>query len=55
MGTLHSTTNHTGIEINSITLGEPIETDNGYAWDDSRLPDGQLDTDGNLVEVAVEG
>lgn len=56
MGTLHSLTNHTGIDINGVTLGEPIETDGDpatYEWDDSRLPEGWLDENGDL-EVPSE-
>jgi len=56
MGTLRSTFNHTGMEVNGILLGEPARDvdDNSvgeYRWDDGRLPSGEISVDG---EIAVD-
>jgi len=56
MGTLTSTFNHTGMEVNGILLGEPARDvdDNSvgeYRWDDGRFPSGEISVDG---EIAVD-
>ena len=66
MGTLRSSTDHSGNEFNGITLGVPAAYLNGepcpvgqvpdeYLWDDSRLPTGTIDADGNLVVDSLPG
>lgn len=68
MGTLRSKTNHGGLTVNGILLGEPViltadaqqlrpgDTMDAawFSWDDSALPTGVLDADGNVTidEVA---
>jgi len=56
MGTLRSMSDHTGLIVNGITLGQPArdvdEKDNPvgeYRWDDSRLPNGVIEDDGSLT------
>jgi hypothetical protein len=56
MGTLRSETNHTGLMVYGITLGQPARDmdDNGepvgeYRWDDSRLPNGVVEDDGTIT------
>jgi len=56
MGTLRSTFNHTGMEVNGILLGEPardVDDDNDpvgeYRWDDSRLPNGHINKAGTIT------
>ena len=47
MGTLISTTDHTGLEVNRVLLGSPVVTEDEvpvYSWDDSMLPNGTIDT-----------
>jgi hypothetical protein len=55
MGTLRSASDCTGMKVNMITLGEPArdlddnnEPIGGYRWDDSRLPNGVIDGNGNI-------
>lgn len=62
MGTLRSSTNHSGMEVNGITLGEPAsDTDANdkpvgkYCWDDSRLPTGEISNDGTITTDDMEG
>jgi hypothetical protein len=57
MGTLRSTTDHTGMLVHGIALGEPVlDTDENekpfggeYCWDDSRLPNGVIEDDGTIT------
>jgi hypothetical protein len=56
MGTLRSASDCTGMEVNQITLGEPTftdEIDEGvaalFAWDDSRIPNGEITNDGEII------
>lgn len=56
MGTIRSNTDHSGMLVNGITLGDPARDvdDNGepvgdYRWDDSRLPSGVIEGDGTLT------
>jgi hypothetical protein len=54
MGALTSSTNWEGHNLNGVVLGQPVETDDGYVWDDSRIPSGVIDDDGNIVADDVE-
>jgi hypothetical protein len=63
MGTLRSATNHTGLIVNGITLGDPArDTDDDgepspnseYRWDDSRIPSGTLDEQGEIMLDELE-
>jgi hypothetical protein len=61
MGTLRSTYDHTGMQVNGITLGEPARDVNEneelvgeYRWDDSRLPNGEIEIDGTVRLDEVE-
>ena len=52
MGTLKSTTDHTGLEVNGILLGMPNECTCEppyFSWDDSALPNGTIDADGIIT------
>ena len=52
MGTLKSTTDHTGLEVNGVLLGWANEIEGDvitYAWDDSMLPNGTIDADGIIT------
>lgn len=49
MGTLRSLTDHSGLVINGILLGQPAEQDGMYVWDDSSLPNGELDENGIII------
>jgi hypothetical protein len=56
MGTLRSASDCSGMEVNGITLGDPTFTDEIdvkaaalFAWDDSRLPDGEIADDGEII------
>jgi hypothetical protein len=58
MGTLRSQTNHAGMQVSGITLGEAArEIDNNgqaikssdYRWDDARLPNGLIEDDGTVT------
>jgi hypothetical protein len=56
MGTLRSASDCRGMEVNAIILGEFIFTDEIdkkaaalFAWDDSRLPDGEIADDGEII------
>jgi hypothetical protein len=56
MGTLRSTTDHTGMVVNKITLGDPVRDVDAdgqpvgeYRWDDSRLPNGVIEDDGSVT------
>jgi hypothetical protein len=56
MGTLRSLTDHSGMTVNGILLGSPVELDDDpltFEWDDHRIPSGEIDADGNItVDVA---
>jgi hypothetical protein len=63
MGTLRSTTDHTGLQVNGVTLGQPARDtdddgdplpDSEYRWDDSRLPSGTLDEHGEITLDELE-
>ena len=46
MGQVTSTTNWAGYMCGAIMLGVPVEDGNGnYLWDDSSLPDGNVEAD----------
>jgi hypothetical protein len=52
MGTLRSTADHSGLTVNGVLLGEPVEIDGNpetYEWDDSAFPNGEIDADGNVT------
>jgi hypothetical protein len=56
MGKMRSTTDHTGMEVNGITLGQPARHVNEndepvgeYRWDDSRLPSGVITDEGEII------
>jgi hypothetical protein len=52
MGTLRSTTDHSGLTVNGVLLGEPVEIDGNpetYEWDDSAFPNGEIDADGSII------
>lgn len=61
MGTLRSTTNHAGLQVGKITLGDPAPYTDGqpsgpdsipdqFLWDDGMLPNGTINTDGLVVQ-----
>jgi hypothetical protein len=61
MGTLRSMTDHIGLMVNGITLGEPArdvddndEPVDEYRWDDSRLPSGVISDDGEITVDEVD-
>jgi len=61
MGTLRSASDCTGMEVNGITLGEPTFIDEIdekaaalFAWDDSRLPAGEIASDGEIIVDEME-
>jgi hypothetical protein len=52
MGTLRSTTDHSGLVVNGVILGEPVEIDGNpetYEWDHSAFPNGEIDADGSII------
>jgi len=52
MGTLRSTTDHTGLVVNGVILGDPVDIDGDpetFEWDDSAFPQGEIDADGNIT------
>jgi len=50
MGTLRSSSSSAqGLEINGIILGQPVENDGEFVWDDSMLPNGIIDEEGNII------
>lgn len=53
MGTLRSTTDHSGIEVNGVLLGVPAERDGLYLWDDPALRNGEMLEDGTIVPDEV--
>ena len=57
MGTLRSLTDHSGMSVNGVTLGDPVELDDDpatFEWDDSRFPDGVIDYEGNITVDEVD-
>ena len=57
MGTLRSLTDHSGMSVNGVTLGDPVELDDDpstFEWDDSRFPDGVIDAEGNITVDEVD-
>jgi YD repeat-containing protein len=60
MGTLRSATDHTGMVVNGITLGQPVQDVDddgepfGYRWDDGRLPTGEIDESGVITVDETE-
>jgi hypothetical protein len=61
MGTLRSATDHTGLVVNGVRLGEPVRDvdDNEqpvgeYRWDDARLPNGEIDDNGEITVDEVD-
>jgi hypothetical protein len=56
MGRLRSTTDHTGLVIDGVVLGDPVEFDNDpttFEWDDHRIPTGEILADGTIVPDEV--
>jgi len=53
MGTLRSLTNWSHqMTVNGVELGDPVELDDDpttFEWDDSRIPNGLIDADGNVI------
>ena len=52
MGTLRSTTDHSGMIVNGVILGQPVEVDGNpdtYEWDDSAFPNGEIKADGTII------
>ena len=57
MGTLRSLTNHSGMIVNGVTLGEPVELDDDpstFEWDDSRFPNGECEVVDGVLIVTVD-
>ena len=53
MGTLRSLTDWSHrLTVNGIELGDAVELDNDphtFEWDDSGIPNGEIDADGNVI------
>lgn len=53
MGTLRSLTNWSHqLTVNDVELGDAVELDDDpttFEWDDSRIPNGLIDADGNVI------
>lgn len=57
MGTLTSSTDHSGMKVGKVTLGAPTFTDAVdesvepvlFVWDDPRLPSGVIEDDGSVT------
>ena len=52
MGTLRSHFDHTGLVVNGVILGDPIDIDGNpetFEWNDSMFPDGEIDAEGNIT------
>ena len=52
MGCLRSTTDLTGLVVDGVTLGDPVELDDDpttWEWDDHRIPTGEILADGTIV------
>jgi hypothetical protein len=57
MGTLRSTTDHSGMVVNGVILGDPVDIDGDpetFEWDDSAFPQGEIDADGNITPDEAE-
>jgi hypothetical protein len=57
MGTLRSLVNHSGLVVNEIALGSPIECacePPYFSWNDGALPDGEIDEAGVIVLDELE-
>jgi hypothetical protein len=56
MGTLKSTTDHTGLTVNGCLLGVPVfdETNSMFMWDDNAFPTGTIDPSGLIQEDLIE-
>lgn len=51
MGTLRSLTDHSGLVVNGVLLGQPVEIDGDpatFEWDDSAFPNAWLDAEGTI-------
>jgi len=50
MGTLKSFSSAAqGLIVNGIMLGQPVENEGEFFWDDSALPNGIIDEEGNIT------
>lgn len=52
MGTLWSEYNQSGMVVNGVILGDPVELDgnpNTFEWDDSAFPNGEILIDGEII------
>lgn len=52
MGRLRSNTNHTGMMVGDVQLGDPVELDDDpttLEWDDHRVPTGEILADGTIL------
>lgn len=57
MGIIKSFTDHSGLVVNGVILGNPVEIDEDpltYEWCDGMFPDGELDAEGILTVSDVE-
>ena len=63
MGTLRSRFDHTHLMVNEISLGQPLRDydknlvpikNSQYRWDDSRLPNGEIMSDGQIIVDEME-
>lgn len=61
MGILRSIKNHAGIQVNGVTLGQPSrdvdeneEPTGEYRWDDSKFPNGEINSKGKVIVDEVE-
>jgi hypothetical protein len=58
MGTLKSFSSAAqGLIVNGVMLGKPVQNEEEFLWNDSMLPNGIIDEEGNITlhkEEAVE-
>lgn len=58
MGTLRSLTDWSHqLTVNGVELGDAVELDDDpttFEWDDSRIPNGLIDADGNVIPDDTE-